>query len=140
MAGPDGGQVEVAVDEGIRESSLDGLAKLSPAFRSEAMAERFPQINWSITAGNSSQITDGAAALLITSAERAMQLGLRTRARIHSMIVEGDDPLYMLTDIIPATRKLLARNCGPSLSTATYLLQPALSRETSLEAHLPHKS
>jgi acetyl-CoA acyltransferase len=74
------------------------------------MAARFPQIHWSITAGNSSQITDGAAALLITSAERAVQLGLRPRARIHSMVVEGDDPLYMLTAIIPATRKLLARS------------------------------
>jgi acetyl-CoA acyltransferase len=114
VTGPDGGQIEVAVDEGIRESSDDGLAKLSPAFRSEAMAARFPQIHWRITAGNSSQITDGAAALLITSAERAAQLGLRPRARIHSMVVEGDDPLYMLTAIIPATRKLLARS-GPSL-------------------------
>jgi acetyl-CoA acyltransferase len=83
---------------------------LSPAFRSEAMAERFPQITWSITAGNASQVTDGAAALLITSAERAGQLGLRARARIHAMVVEGDDPLYMLTAIIPATRKLLARS------------------------------
>src|SRR2546425_3708457 len=110
VTGADGGQVEVAVDEGIRESSLDGLAKLSPAFRSEAMAERFPQINWSITAGNAAQITDGAAALLITSAERAGQLGLRARARIHSMVVEGDDPLDMLTALIPATRKLLARS------------------------------
>jgi acetyl-CoA acyltransferase len=110
VTGPDGVQVEVAVDEGIRASSLDGLAKLTPAFRSDAMAARFPQINWSVTAGNSSQITDGAAALLITSTERATQLGLRPRARIHSMVVEGDDPLHMLTAIIPATRKLLARS------------------------------
>ncbi len=110
VAGPHGAQVVVAADEGIRESSLDGLAKLSPAFRSEAMAQRFPQIHWSITAGNSSQITDGAAALLITSAARAVQLGLRPRARIPTMVVEGDDPLYMLTAIIPATRKLLARS------------------------------
>jgi acetyl-CoA acyltransferase len=110
VTGADGGQIEVAADEGIRESSLEGLAKLNPAFRSEAMTERFPQINWSITAGNSSQITDGAAALLITSAERAAQLGLRPRARVHSMVVEGDDPLYMLTAVIPATRKLLERS------------------------------
>jgi acetyl-CoA acyltransferase len=115
VTGPDGVQVEIAADEGIRASSLDSLAKLIPAFRSDAMAERFPQINWSITAGNSSQITDGAAALLITSTERATQLGLRPRARIHSMVVEGDDPLYMLTAIIPATRKLLARS-GLSLA------------------------
>ena len=110
MLGPDGGPVEVAVDEGIRASTFDALARLSPAFRSEAMAARFPQIHWRVTAGNSWQITDGAAALLITSAERAAQLGLRPRARIHAMVVEGDDPLYMLTAIIPATRKLLARS------------------------------
>jgi acetyl-CoA acyltransferase len=110
VAGSDGGPVEVAVDEGIRESSLEGLSRLSPAFGSEATAARFPQINWSITAGNSSQISDGAAALLITSLERAAQLGLRPRARIHAMVVEGDDPIYMLTAIIPATRRLLARS------------------------------
>jgi acetyl-CoA acyltransferase len=108
--GPDGALVEVTTDEGIRESTLEGLAKLQPAFASDWASARFPQINWSITAASSSQITDGAAAVLITSADRAAQLGLKPRARIHSMVVEGDDPLYMLTAVIPATRKLLARS------------------------------
>jgi acetyl-CoA acyltransferase len=62
-----------------------------------------------VTAGNSSQITDGAAGVLVTSAAKADELGLRPRARIHALAVEGDDPLYMLTAIIPATRKVLAR-------------------------------
>jgi acetyl-CoA acyltransferase len=105
----DGTIVEVASDEGIRESSLEGLAALRPAFRDDEVAVRFPEIDWSITAGNSSQITDGAAAVLIMSAERAAALGLRPRARIHSLAVEGDDPLLMLTAVIPATRKLLGR-------------------------------
>jgi acetyl-CoA acyltransferase len=107
--GPDGELVEVSADEGIRASTAEGLAKLSPAFYDESMAERFPQIRWSTTAANSSQLTDGSAAVLVTSADRAAQLGLRPRARIHSLAVEGDDPLYMLTAVIPATRKLLDR-------------------------------
>jgi acetyl-CoA acyltransferase len=110
VTGPDGALVEVATDEGIRPSTIDGLLALRPAFVDESMRERFPQIQWSTTAGNSSQITDGAAALLLTSAERAAQLGLTPRARIHTMAVEGDDPLYMLTGVIPATRKVLARS------------------------------
>ena len=58
-----GGLVEVSADEGIRATSLETLASLSPAFRSESYSRRFPQIGWSVTAGNSSQLTDGAAAL-----------------------------------------------------------------------------
>jgi acetyl-CoA acyltransferase len=73
------------------------------------MLERFPQLQWAITAGNSSQITDGAAAVLVTTPERAAELGMRPRARIHALAVEGDDPIYMLTAVIPATRKVLAR-------------------------------
>ena len=113
--GPDGALVEVTSDEGIRPSTADGLARLPPAFRDDAAQERFPQIRWSTTAGNSSQLTDGAAAVLVTSDAKAAELGLRPRARIHSMAVEGDDPLYMLTAVIPATRKLLARS-GLSMS------------------------
>jgi acetyl-CoA acyltransferase len=99
----------VTTDEGIRPSTLEGLAGLRPAFQADWAEQRFPQIDWSITAGSSSQLTDGAAALLITSAEKAQELGLRPRARIHTAVVEGDDPLSMLTAVIPATRKLLDR-------------------------------
>ena len=73
------------------------------------MAERFPEIEWKVTAGNSSQITDGAAALLLMSEETAAALGLRPRARIYASTVVGDDPLLMLTGPIPATHKVLAR-------------------------------
>jgi acetyl-CoA acyltransferase len=110
VAGPDGGLVTVERDEGIRSTSLEALGNLRPAFYSEAMAERFPQIGWSTTAGNSSQLSDGASAVLIASGERARELGLRPRARIRHMVVEGDDPIYMLTGVIPATAKLLARS------------------------------
>jgi acetyl-CoA acyltransferase len=109
VAGPDGSLTLVTTDEGIRASTLEGLAALRPAFQADWAEQRFPQINWSITAGSSSQLTDGAAAVLVTSAERAAELGLRARARIHTTVVEGDDPLYMLTAVIPATRKLLAK-------------------------------
>ncbi len=105
----DGDVVEVVADEGIRSTSLERVSALAPAFVSEAMSARFPQINWSVTAANSSQLTDGAAALLIASTERAAELGLRPRARISNMVVEGDDPIYMLTGVIPATAKVLAR-------------------------------
>jgi acetyl-CoA acyltransferase len=114
-ADADGAVSEITTDEGIRESSLDGLARLQPAFAHDAYAARFPQISWSVTAGNSSQLTDGAAAVLLTTPEKASELGLRPRARLHTMAVEGDDPLFMLTAIIPATRKLLARS-GLALS------------------------
>jgi acetyl-CoA acyltransferase len=109
-ADAEGAVVEVAADEGIRSTSLEGLASLRPAFEAESFSRRFPQIGWSVTAGNSSQLTDGAAALLIASTEKADELGLRPRARISAMVVEGDDPLYMLTGVIPATYKLLARS------------------------------
>jgi acetyl-CoA acyltransferase len=115
VAGPDGSLVEVRHDEGIRDSTIEGLAKLAPSFVADWARERFPQISWSITAGNSSQITDGAAGVLVTSAAKAAELGVRPRARIHALAVEGDDPLYMLTAIIPATRKVLAR-AGLSLA------------------------
>jgi acetyl-CoA acyltransferase len=118
-ANADGELVEVSADEGIRSTSLERLAALAPAFESEAMAQRFPQINWSVTAANSSQLTDGASALLIASADRAAELGLRPRATVNHMVVEGDDPIYMLTGIIPATTKVLARS-GLSLADIDY--------------------
>ena len=102
---------ELGVDEGIRpDTTLDVLAGLRPAFHSEHYANRFPDIDWSITAGNSSPLSDGSAALMITTSEIAGRLGLTPLARLHSFAVAGDDPLMMLTAVIPATRKVLARS------------------------------
>lgn len=98
-------------DEGIRVgSTLETLAKLRPAYYDPAMAERFPQIGWEITAASASQVSDGSAAVLIMTGERAAQLGLRPLARLHSFAVAGDDPLMMLTAVIPATRTVLQRS------------------------------
>jgi acetyl-CoA acyltransferase len=87
----------VTADEGIRESSLETLAKLKPAFKPDGK----------VTAANSSQITDGASAVLIMSEEKANQLGLRPRARFHAMALAGVDPVMMLTGPIPSTAKVL---------------------------------
>ncbi|MFV8310385.1 thiolase family protein [Mycobacteroides chelonae] len=106
----DGELVEVLTDESVRPSTtVDVLAGLKPAFRNELWEQRFPQIDWKVTAGNSSPINDGASAVLITSGETAKRLGLTPRARVHSVAVVGDDPLYMLTGVIPATAKVLDR-------------------------------
>jgi acetyl-CoA acyltransferase len=106
---PDG--TVVSTDETPRPgTTVEGLAQLKPAFYSEEMAARFPEIGWSVTAGNSSQLTDGAAAVLIMSEERAAQLGLTPRARFHSFALAGDDPITMLTGPIPATEKVLKRS------------------------------
>jgi acetyl-CoA acyltransferase len=104
----DGSQREHSVDETIRASTTpEGLAKLPASFKSDEMARRFPQIDWSITAGNSSPLTDGASAVLIVEESLASELGLRPRARFHSFTVVGDDPLLMLTAPIPATARVL---------------------------------
>ncbi|MBG0831925.1 thiolase family protein [Planomonospora sp. ID67723] len=104
-----------ATDESVRPgTSVEILAGLKPAFFRPAYAERFPQIDWSVTAGNSSPINDGAAAVLITTSETAARLGLRPLARLHSFAVTGSDPLLMLTGVIPATEKVL-RRAGLSL-------------------------
>jgi acetyl-CoA acyltransferase len=100
----------VSADESIRRgTTVEKLGTLTPAFGTDEMRERFPAIEWKVTAGNSSQITDGAAALMVMSAERAARLGLRPRARIIASSVVGDDPTLMLTGPIPATAKVLAR-------------------------------
>src|SRR6202012_1039515 len=105
---PDGGIV--SRDETIRpDTTVEKPAGLPPAFRSEEMSARFPEIGWHITAGNSSSIADGASAVLIMSEERAAQLGLEPRARFHSFAVCGDDPILMLTGPIPATQQVLRR-------------------------------
>jgi acetyl-CoA acyltransferase len=92
---------ELTADEGIRpDSSVETLAKLKPAFKPEG---------GKITAGNSSQITDGASAVLIMSEEKASALGLRPRARFHAFALAGVDPITMLTGPIPATTTVLER-------------------------------
>ena len=100
MAGADGSLAEV--DEGIRDSTVETLSKLQPAFRPADAGGR-------VTAGNSSQITDGAAALLIMSEERASDLGLTPRARFVDFALAGADPRLMLTAPIPATQRVLER-------------------------------
>ncbi|MGH2811200.1 MAG: thiolase family protein [Actinomycetota bacterium] len=98
------------VDEGIRfNADREKMGTLPPAFMSDEMSKRFPEIKWMVTAANSSQITDGAAALLITTPEKAEELGLRPRARFVSFALAGEDPVRMLTGPIPATRKALDR-------------------------------
>jgi acetyl-CoA acetyltransferase family protein len=105
---PDG---VVDVDETIRPgTTVEKLSGLKPAFAGSPHAARFEELDWKITAGNSSQLTDGAAALLVMSEERASSLGLTPRARVVASAVAGDDPLLMLTGPIPATHKLLARS------------------------------
>ena len=106
----DGSVVEATTDEGIRPgTTVESLGALKPVFKDDAVQERFPQINWVIHAGNASQLTDGAAALLIMERSKAEALGLPIRARFHSFAVAADDPIYMLTGVIPATRQVLER-------------------------------
>lgn len=101
---------EVVRDEGVRRgTSVEALAALKPAFHSPEMATRFPEIEWAVTAGNASQVSDGASALLMMEEELARRMGLRPRAAVTHFAVAGDDPLLMLTGVIPATRKLLDR-------------------------------
>lgn len=92
----------VRIDEGLRETTMESLGKLKTVFRPEEEGGR-------VTAGNSSQITDGASAILIMSEERARALGLTPRARFVDFSLAGADPRLMLTAPIPATRKLLER-------------------------------
>lgn len=109
VEGPQG-IVTVDTDETVRAATTpEGLAGLGPAFRTDELAERCHDLEWSITAGNSSPLTDGASAALIMSEEKAVELGLTPRARFHSFAVVGDDPMMMLTGPIPATRRLLDR-------------------------------
>ncbi|MEU7102868.1 thiolase family protein [Streptomyces longwoodensis] len=100
----------VSRDECVRpDSTPEVLAGLRPAYHDPVFAERFPQIEWNITAGNASPVNDGASAVLITSSETAARLGLRPLARLHSFAVTGSDPLLMLTGVVPATEKVLRR-------------------------------
>ncbi|MEU9024438.1 thiolase family protein [Actinomadura sp. NPDC048394] len=91
----------VDTDEGVRRGgTLESLAKLKPAFKEGG----------TIHAGNSSQISDGAAGLLMTTSEKAAELGLTPIARVHTAVIAADDPVIMLTAPIPATRKALERS------------------------------
>jgi acetyl-CoA acyltransferase len=106
---PDG--TVAATDETIRaNTTTQGLSELKPSFYDPDIALRFPEIDWSITAGNSSPLTDGASAALIMSTEMAAKLGLRPRARFHAFAVVGSDPLLMLDGVLPATAKVLAKS------------------------------
>ncbi|WP_426573157.1 thiolase family protein [Aquihabitans sp. McL0605] len=108
--GADGALHEVLTDEGIRAGgTLERLAQLPAAFRSPQWEARYPELPWVVTAANASQISDGAAAVLVTSDEYAQAHGLTPRARFHTFAVSGDDPLMMLTAPIPATQKVLQR-------------------------------
>ena len=109
VTGADGARV-IDADESIRRGTTPaGLAGLRPAFATEPYTAKFPELEWKVTAGNSSQITDGAAALLLTSEQVARDLGLRPAARIVASSVVGDDPTLMLTGPIPASQRALAR-------------------------------
>jgi len=96
-----GGTRTVDTDGGIRRgTSMETLAKLKPAFKEDGI----------VTAGNSSQISDGSGAMLIMTSEKAKQLGLTPMARFHSFALAGVDPITMLIGPIPATRKVLERS------------------------------
>jgi len=100
----------LTTDETIRPTTtVEGLAGLRPAFVDPSASERFGEIDWKITPGNSSPLTDGASAALIMGEDVAQRLGVRARARFTAFAVVGDDPIFMLTGPIPATAKVLAR-------------------------------
>jgi acetyl-CoA acyltransferase len=100
VPGPDGTSAWVLADEGIRrDTSMEKLAGLKPAFRPDGQ----------VTAGNASQISDGAAALLLAGRDTAERLGLRPLARFVSFALAGVDPVLMLTGVIPATERVLER-------------------------------
>ncbi len=92
----------MSTDEGLRETSMEKLASLKPSFKPVEEGGR-------VTAGNSSQITDGATAVLIMSEEMAKKLGLKPRARFVNFAMAAEDPRFMLTAPIPATKKVLER-------------------------------
>lgn len=103
--------VLVEVDEGIRfEPDRDRMGELAPAFESATYEALFPgELNWSVTAANSSQLSDGAAAVIVAAADFAAREGLKARARIVSFAVAANDPVLMLVAIAPATHLALER-------------------------------
>jgi acetyl-CoA acyltransferase len=116
VAHSDGTVTTLDIDQTIRPgTTIEALAGLPTPFAAERWTERFGDIDWKVTAGSSSPYNDGSAALLITTSEVAAAHGWRPRARIHTAVAVGDDPIYMLTGIIPATAKVLAK-AGLSMS------------------------
>lgn len=95
-----GDEVTFTTDQGLRETTIESLAALKPAFKEDGVT----------TAGNSSQISDGAAAILLAERKKAQELGLTPRAKILDQVTVGVDPVIMLTGPIPATKKILERN------------------------------
>ncbi len=99
-----------ARDETLRPgSTADALAQLPAVFEDASAEKRFGAIDWKITAGNSSPLTDGASAVMLMSDEACERLGIRGRARIRALSVVGDDPLLMLNAVVPATWDALRR-------------------------------
>lgn len=110
----------VTADETIRpNSSVEKLGELKTVFDTPAHRERFPDLEFRVTAGNSSQMVDGASAMLIMSEQKARELGLTPRARLHSFSQIGDDPMLMLTAIMPAT-KIVLDKAGMSIGDIDY--------------------
>jgi acetyl-CoA acyltransferase len=96
----DGNVITVTADEGPRkDTSFEALASLKPVFKQDGM----------ITAGNASQMSDGAAAVLLMEHEMALRLGFKPKAKIVAQVVVGSDPTYMLDGVIPATKKVLQK-------------------------------
>ena len=109
---------EFSVDEGIRrQSSVEALAGLKPSFKPDGV----------IHAGNSSQISDGASALLVMTSDRARQLGLTPIVRYHAGVAVGADPVLMLTGPIPATERLLKRTGVPLSEIGVYEVNEAFA-------------
>lgn len=109
LTDPDGRAV-LAVDETIRPGSTPAQrARLRPSFESEHWRERYPELQFKVTAATSSPINDGSAAVLIAGDRAVARRGLTPRARLHAFALAGDDPIMMLTGVIPATQKVLDR-------------------------------
>ncbi len=124
----DGTRRTVATDEGLRPgTTVEKLGSLRCAFQDETVAARFPEIRWSVTAGNASQVSDGATAMLIMEEATAHRLHLTPRAAITNFAVMGDDPMLLLTAIMPATRKLLARAGITIAQVAAYEVNEAFA-------------
>jgi acetyl-CoA acetyltransferase family protein len=105
------GSTVVRLDECIRPSTTpELLSGLATSFESPEMAERFPEISWCMTAGNSSQLSDCASAVLVMEEGLAERMSLQPLARIHTMAACGSDPILMLTGPIPATERVLKRS------------------------------